>query len=146
MKIEPKPFDPMKQNLFLCILLSSLLIPASTHAQTWETFLPRPDTQEASGTQVLIDPFSANPAYPALLIGPRAENGQVLYMEPLDAASYQTTPMAGSLGAVFRMGFNPADASVYAVGAGQLVTSPPFPRKNPYVWTVQRSTFDSGSQ
>lgn len=125
----------MKNRHCLAPLLGAALLSATAianlHSQTWETFLPRPEIQEASGTQVLIDPFSADPSNPAVLIGPRAENGQILYVQPVDATAYQTTPMAGSLGAVFGMNFNAANASVHAVGKSLLVTTPPFPRKNP---------------
>jgi hypothetical protein len=126
--------------------MAATLSTATVFAQNWETFLPHPDTQEASGTQVLIDPYSTDPSNPAVMIGPRAENGQILQMSPLDATSYQTTSMPGSLGSVYRMEVNPVDGSAYAVGASQLVTTPPFPRNNPYVWSVQRNAFDAGSQ
>jgi hypothetical protein len=134
-------------NPLLSALALALLVAAannSTHAQTWETFLPRPDIQEASGTQVLIDPFSADPANPAVFIGSQA--GKILRLEPLDATTYQTTLMHDGVGAVFRMGFNPTDSSVYAVGDRPLVTTPPLPRNNPNVWIVRKSSYDPGSQ
>jgi hypothetical protein len=138
-----------RTNLILVMVTSvttGLLSAGTASAQDWETFLPNPNTQEASGTQVMIDPFSPDPGNPAVLIGPRAENGRILYVNPLDATTYQTTPMAGSLGAVYRMDVNRADGSAEAAGTSQLVTTPPFPRNNPYVWTVQKSAFGSGSQ
>jgi hypothetical protein len=114
-----------KRNRSLTLAAALIAITTlSTHAQTWETFLPRPEIQEASGTQVLIDPF-ADPANPGPFIGSRA--GKILQMEPLDATTYLTTLMSDGVGAVFRMDFSPADFSAYAAGDRPLVTTPPFP-------------------
>ena len=134
-------------NPLLSTLALALLIAAAnntTHAQTWDTFLPRPDTSEAAGTQVLIDPFSADPANPAVFIGSQA--GKILRMEPLGATTYETTGEHDVMGAIFRMGFNPADSSAYAIGNRPLVTTPPYPRTNPNVWTVRKSSYDPDFQ
>jgi hypothetical protein len=143
--LRPVKTLPLIRSVFVAAaLLASLAL--QLQAQTWENFLPNPSVAEASGTQILVDPYSLDPSNPAVLVGPRAENGQILYLRPVDAMTYQTTSMPGSLGSVYRMEVNPVDGSAYAVGASQLVTTPPFPRNNPYVWSVQLSAFAPASQ
>src|SRR5262249_6254896 len=103
----------------------------------------QPDVAEVGGTQLLIDPFSADATNPALGVGSRV--GTILRMDPLDATTYQTTLVDKSLTRVCRMEFNPLDSVVYAAGDRPLVTTPPYPRTNPTVWTVRKSSFNPGS-
>jgi hypothetical protein len=114
----------------------------TTQAQTWETFIPRPSVAEVGGTQVILDPFSTDAANPALIVASRV--GSIVRMDPLDATTYQTTLLDQSLTWVCRMGmdFNPTDLAAYAAGQRPLVTAPPYPRNNPNIWTVRKSSFD----
>ena len=136
----------MNTQHYLAPLLGAALLvttgSANVTAQTWDTFVPVPD--DDAGIQVLIDPFSANPANPSVFVGSMA--GTILRMEPLDASTYQPDVVDKNLAQVRRMGFNPTDSSVYALGERLLVTTAPFPRNNPYVWIVRRSSFNSVSQ
>src|SRR5262245_54287650 len=109
-------------------------------AQTWETFIPRPSVAEVGGTQILLDPFSTDVANPAVIVGSRV--GSIVRMDPIDSLTYQTTLLDQSLTWVCRMGFNPVDLAAYAAGQRPLVTAPPYPRNNPNLWTVRKSSFD----
>lgn len=131
------------------VLLAAAAV-LTTQAQTWETFLPQSDG-ENYGTQMLIDPFSADPANPAVFIGYGSAvygEGSILRMEPTSASTYSATVVDRDLTTVLRMGYspNPADPSLYAVGYRPLVTTAPFPRSNPNVWRARKSSFDPSSQ
>lgn len=131
----------MKQKHTFSVLVGTALLSAATlntQAQIWDIFCPQPEISEVGGTQVLIDPFSADASNPALIIGSRI--GTILRMDPLDA-DYQTIPLDKSLTRVCRMDFN--NLTAYAAGDRPSFTTPPFPRTNPNVWTVRKSSFNS---
>jgi hypothetical protein len=118
---------------------ASLFTSHASQAETWDTFMPQPAV-ETFGIQALIDPFAIDPANPAIFVG--AGNGAILRMEPVDTMSYTTTQVDGNLGTVTRLGFSPADSSVYAVGSRWSGTS----QTGQSVWTVRQSTFNPGTQ
>lgn len=130
-------------HVLATLLSAAATATLSTKAQTWDTFLPLPDTEDA-GVQVLVDPFSDDPEHPAVFIGSTA--GSIVRVQPLDPPACDTTPVDQGLATVLRMEFSPADASVYAVGNRPLVMTPPFPRTNPNVWAVRKTAFDSASR
>jgi hypothetical protein len=127
--------------------LATLLLTATLtgRAQTWETLLPSSDFAPGwSGASALLDPFSADPGNPGIFIGCWSDSpegiGSVLRLDSTSASSYAVSVVDSELMRVNGLGFNPANDVLYAVGEGPRVTTPPFPRVNPTVWKVRKST------
>jgi hypothetical protein len=123
-------------------LASALLSAAAVnaHAQAWETLLPIPEFAPGwSGHAVLVDPFSADAANPGIFVGcwsddPATGLGSVLHLDNNGIPSVVDT----DLDRVYRLGYNPANSTLFAVGDRLRVTTAPFPADNQSVWKVRK--------
>jgi hypothetical protein len=120
----------MKSNLRLLLSISTLLTAAitATQAQSWAQLLPSPSVAltTAGYPNLLVDPFSADAANPAIFVGQSAGAGSAsLYrLTPVapDASSYAVQPLDIGLETVRRLGYCANDGTafgtIYAAGSG----------------------------
>jgi hypothetical protein len=155
LKDFPTPYEcvPMRSNshsshnikmktssLFTPTLVAAGLLSAATvttHAQTWQTLLPNPNSAPTwEGTSLLIDPFSSDPTHPDVFVGCASDSGSVLH---LDNNGFVPTFVDTDLGTALGMGFNQIDSTLYAVGFHLRVAGAPSSSSNQDVWSVRKS-------